>query len=376
MITYTNKDFKSVLNVRKFIDNWFWDKYGINPYNGCSFGCIYCDSRSSKYHLPEDFENNIIVKNNIGPMLDSRLKNARTLLPDVTGIGGTTDAYQPAETKFFNTRTCLEILEKYGYPVHVVTKSRLVLRDLDIIEKIATNNWCTVSTTITTINPDKARFLERRVALPEKRLELIKEIKKKSISIQCGVFMMPVVPYITDDEKEMERLIATASDNGADFVLFGSGMTMRDMQALWFLKKLEDFCPELIPFYERLYSFKHNPSYYNGNYTVNDSYYHKYNEIFLKLCDRYKIPFRIKRFIPEDFRKINYMIAEKLLNISYMKQLSGSYWQDYFWMGQNIQNLKESIMEVATKNELGSIRGMNSKMKKKLEDELTAITNK
>ena len=86
MITYTEKEFKSILNIRKFIDHWFWDKYGINPYNGCQFGCIYCDSRSAKYHLPEDFENNIIIKKDAELILDKRLKNARTLLPDVVGI--------------------------------------------------------------------------------------------------------------------------------------------------------------------------------------------------------------------------------------------------------------------------------------------------
>jgi DNA repair photolyase len=73
MIKYTHKEFKTILNKRKFIDGWFWDRYGINGYNGCIFGCVYCDSRSSEYHLPTDFENDIIVKTNVKEMLDKRI---------------------------------------------------------------------------------------------------------------------------------------------------------------------------------------------------------------------------------------------------------------------------------------------------------------
>ncbi len=97
MPTFIKQQFKSILNKKKFIDNWFWDRYSINPYNGCSFGCIYCDARSAKYHAPQDFENKITIKQNVGPMLDKRLSRARTLLPDVVGLGGVTDCYQPAE---------------------------------------------------------------------------------------------------------------------------------------------------------------------------------------------------------------------------------------------------------------------------------------
>ena len=76
MVTYTEKEFKTIFNKRKFVDSWFWDRYGINGYNGCQHGCIYCDSRSAKYFLPTDFENDIIVKKNVKEMLDKRLSNA------------------------------------------------------------------------------------------------------------------------------------------------------------------------------------------------------------------------------------------------------------------------------------------------------------
>ncbi len=139
MVNYQEKEYKSILNKHKFIDSWFWNRYGINPYNGCQFGCVYCDSRSEKYHLPTDFENDIIIKKDVSSMLDKRLTNARALLPDVVAFSGACDPYQPAEAKFKNTRQCLEVLEKHKYPVHIITKSKLVLRDLDLLEKIGSN---------------------------------------------------------------------------------------------------------------------------------------------------------------------------------------------------------------------------------------------
>jgi DNA repair photolyase len=176
-------------------------KYGINPYNGCQFGCIYCDSRSAKYHLPTDFDNTILVKKNIGPMLDKRLTNARTLLPDVAGTGGTTDPYQPAEKKYENTRQCLEVFARHRYPVLIGTKSNLVLRDLDLLEMIGENSWCTVGITITTTDPEKAKFLETSAPSPEARLNTIRSIKGKTKHVQVGVWLIPVVPFLTDSEQ-------------------------------------------------------------------------------------------------------------------------------------------------------------------------------
>ena len=126
MIKYVPKEFKTILNKYKFIDSWFWCRYSINPYNGCEFACTYCDSRSHKYHLQPEFDQFIYVKNNVGAMLDNRLRRARTLLPDVVAIGGTCDAYQPAEADYKNTRQCLEVLLKYHYPVIISTKSTRV----------------------------------------------------------------------------------------------------------------------------------------------------------------------------------------------------------------------------------------------------------
>ncbi|MHA1369969.1 MAG: hypothetical protein ACTSWN_02680 [Promethearchaeota archaeon] len=102
MATYQLKKFKTILNKLKYIDSWFWCRYTLNPYSGCEHNCCYCDARSRKYYLHEDFESVIYVKQDADKILDSRLTRARVLLSDVVSIGGTCDAYQPAEKRFRN----------------------------------------------------------------------------------------------------------------------------------------------------------------------------------------------------------------------------------------------------------------------------------
>jgi len=373
MVEFIEKSFKSILNVRKFIDSWFWDKYSINVYNGCQFGCLYCDSRSAKYYMPTDFENKIIVKKNIKEMLDKRLTRARTLLPDVVALSGVTDPYQSAEKRFENTRQCLEVLEKHKYPVTIATKSKLVLRDLDLLEKIGKNNWCNVSITITTTNSEVARFLEERTSLPKERFDAIKTIKEKTKHIQAGVLLIPIVPYLCDSDENLEVMVKKTKESSADYILFGSGMTMRDLQAKWFLKHLKDSYPELMEKYEELYKFKYNSESYEGTYTPKASYLKRINKKMFDLCEKYELPYRMARFIPSDFRKKNYIIAEKLLNEAYMLQMLGKTWSNKHWAGQNIQNLKESIVAVAKRNELQKIKNVNDEIesfiKENLDDE-------
>jgi len=230
MVKFIEKDFKSILNVHKFIDNWFWCKYGINTYNGCQFACIYCDSRSEKYYLPEDFQNDIIVKMNVREMLDKKLSRARTLLPDIVALSGANDPYQPAEMKYENTRQCLEILEKHKYPVHISTKSRLVLRDLNLLEQIGKNSWCTISVTITTTKPKIARFLEQKAPSPKQRFAIVKTIKEKTKHVQTGILFIPIVPCLCDQDENLEAMVKSTKEAGGDYILFG-GMTMRDRQA-------------------------------------------------------------------------------------------------------------------------------------------------
>jgi DNA repair photolyase len=360
MIKYVPKEFKTILNKYKFIDSWFWCRYSINPYNGCEFACTYCDSRSHKYHLQQEFDHLIYVKNNVGAMLENRLRRARTLLPDVVAIGGTCDAYQPAEASYKNTRQCLEVLLKCHYPVIISTKSPLISRDLDMLSRIAKDSWCAIGVTITTLDSKLAGFLEPRAPLPKKRLNAVKEIKERCPEIQAGLNFIPIVPFLGDDEKNMEEVVAGTKMAGADFILFGGGMTLRDNQASWFLQRLSQEFPHLVEKYEELYEGRYTPAEgYHGRYEPVKSYSKQIHRKMLELCKKYELNFRIKRYTPEDFRKQNYLVAQKLLDESYLSQMMGKPWTKTFWAGQNINNLGESIEDIAERNELGKIRNVD-----------------
>jgi DNA repair photolyase len=280
----------------------------------------------------------------------------------LVALSGTCDPYQPAEAKFHNTREILKVLAKHKYPVFISTKSTLVLRDKDILASIAQDTWCSVALTITTLNRKVAQFLEPNAPTPQERLEVLKELKKIP-SLQVGINFIPIVPFICDKFSDLETMIKEAFKINIDFILFGGGMTMRDNQAKWFLKNLNRDFPNLLPEYEKLYEFEYEEGKeYNGRYLPKRSYLIKIQKQVLALCKRYNIKTRIKRFIPNDYRKLNYIIAEKLLNQAYELQMLGKAWSNLHWAGQNIQNLKESIIEVAKRNELDKIRNVNQEI--------------
>ncbi|MEL7001469.1 MAG: radical SAM protein [Bacteroidota bacterium] len=368
MVKFTSKSIKSILNVKKNIDGWFWDKYSLNPYNGCSFGCIYCDARSSHYHMPTDFENNILVKDNPHLHLDKRISRARTLLPDVVGIGGVTDAYQPAEKLYKNTRNSLEVLQKHRYPIHLATKSTLVKRDLDIIQSIAEDTWATVSVSISSSKKEISDFLDFRSPAPEKRFNLIESIKRHSDKIQVGVLYLPMVPYLNDSTEGMQDMIKRSIDSGADYLLFG-GLTMHDTQSKWFLNRVKEEFPDLIPKYQSLFHFKFDEIDigYKGLPSTPKDYLKATESKLQELCLKHRLPIRMKRFIPEDYRKWNYVVAEKLLNERYFCHLEGKNNQELFWAAFNIHNLKESIKTMSERGHLSTIRNVKGSILKQIE---------
>ncbi|TFF94523.1 MAG: radical SAM protein, partial [Promethearchaeota archaeon] len=238
MVKYTSKRFKTALNVLKYPDSWFWCRYTLNPYQGCEHACIYCDARSSRYYV-DDFENEVIVKKDINKILERKLKNTRTLLPDVIGPGGVCDAYQPIEEKAENTLSLLKIIQKYKYPVNIATKSTLILRDLDLLNEIGRDTWCTVGFSLTTSDDELANFLEPYSSAPSERFHAIKEIKSRAPQIQVGTYVIPIIPYLTDDPQNLEDIVRKTKEAAGDFILFSPGLTLRDAQKEYFLKKIE-----------------------------------------------------------------------------------------------------------------------------------------
>jgi len=349
------KEFKTALNKLKYPDSWFWCRYTINPYSGCAHTCIYCDARSERYYLSQDFETEVIVKSNIDKNLDQRIKRSRTLLPDVIGPGGVCDAYQPIELEVENTLKILKVIEKHKYPVNIATKSNLITRDINILNRIANDTWCTVGFSITTINEELAQFLEPHSSSPKERLEALKLIKQKAPNVQVGTYFMPIIPFLEDNDENLIDVIKQTKKAGADFILFSPGLTIRDQQAEFFIKKLKNSKYKHI--------VKSLLNLYKGQIYPPADYVKKLHPKLLSYCEEYELPIREKRWIPDDYRKWNYKISELLLNKEYLDAVkTGKSNNAMKWAGLNLNNLEESIINVHKRGELATLKNFNSKV--------------
>ena len=189
-------------------------RFSINPYRGCEHGCIYCYARPTHEYLGLsaglDFESRIFVKTDAPQLLRKELM-AKKWSPQTISISGVTDCYQPAERHFKLTRQCLEVLAEFGNPAGIVTKSHLVTRDIDVLQKLAAINAIIVMLSVTTLDGDVSRKMEPRAASPERRLEAIRQLTAAGIAV--GVMVAPVVPGLTDHE--IPTILAAAASAGA-----------------------------------------------------------------------------------------------------------------------------------------------------------------
>lgn len=359
MIKYNIKEFNTIINKMKYIDSWWYIRYTINPYQNCEHRCIYCDARSERYYLAGDFDQTIIVKKNVKEQLDRRLSKARTFMPDVTGLGGVNDAYMPqAEREFKNTRHILEVLLKHKYPVSISTKSILVLRDLDMYRKIAEATWCAIAFTITSTDEKVSSFLEPRAASSEERFLALERIKQEVPTIQTGVNFMPIVPFLEDTDENMEAIVQRAHEMKVDQITF-AGMTLRDKQASYFFSKLKERYPDLVEKFQTLYQ---------GNYVPKDkAYVATVSQKMVQLCKKYSVNYRIKRrWIPSDYRQVNYLVAQELADHAYELQLQGKYYNHYLWAANHINNLTQSITDLAQNGQLETIQNVKGKVKEEV----------
>ena len=346
----------------KYIDSWFWCRYTLNPYQGCEHACIYCDARSERYYLHEDFDDRIFLKENAPNLLDRKLKNSRTFLPDVVSLGGTCDSYQPAEEKYHNTRKILKILQKNKFPINLSTKNILVKKDLDIIHDIANETWATIAFTITTTDSDMANFLEPHASPPEERLKTIKFISENYPEIHIGVNFMPIVPILEDTPENLNSVIKKSKEAGAEFILFSPGMTLRDSQAKVFLHHLKKYFkninkPELYDTFLKLYDL-------GSSQEVNREYFAKKILEIIKICQKYNIKTQVKRWYPPDFRNSNYKAAEKLFSLSLENHIMGKPNKNLYWAAMHIQNLPRSIGSLDASGDLNKLKYLTPKIRK------------
>jgi DNA repair photolyase len=186
----------------------------INPYRGCEHGCIYCYARPTHEYLGFsaglDFETKILVKEK-APELLRRELNSRRWQPQVLSLSGVTDCYQPIERSLKLTRRCLEVLAEFRNPVGIVTKSRLVTRDIDVLGDLARHSAAMVFVSLTSLNAELVRKLEPRASHPQARLEAMRQLAKAGIPV--GIMVAPVIPALTDHE--IPTVLAAAADAGA-----------------------------------------------------------------------------------------------------------------------------------------------------------------
>ena len=224
-------------------------KNGINIYRGCSHGCIYCDSRSTCYNMSHSFED-IEVKANAVGLLENTLRRKRNKC--MIGTGAMSDPYMPIEEKLGNMRKCLEVIERYGFGVTMITKSTKVLRDLDLLKKINEKSKCVVQMTLTTYDEDLCRIVEPNVETTYERFRALEILRDNGIP--TVVWLCPILPFINDTEENIRGILdycVRAKVKG--IINFDMGVTLRDGNREYFYKKLDEHFPGLKEKYIRMY---------------------------------------------------------------------------------------------------------------------------
>jgi DNA repair photolyase len=214
----------------------------INPYRGCEHGCVYCFARPTHAFLglspALDFESKLFMKPSAPELLEREL-SAPGYVPKVIAIGTNTDPYQPIERRHQIMRRILEVLERSGHPVGIVTKSALVLRDLDILARMAKRDLVKVAISVTTLDVKLARTMEPRASTPPRRLEALRQLVKAGVP--ASTLVAPVIPALND--AEIERILDAVAATGvrhAGYVLLRLPLEVRDLFREWLVANFPD----------------------------------------------------------------------------------------------------------------------------------------
>jgi DNA repair photolyase len=214
----------------------------INPYRGCEHGCVYCFARPTHAYLGLspglDFESKLFMKPDAPELLERELSAAR-YSPRTIAIGTNTDPYQPIERRYEIMRRILEVLERAGHPVGIVTKSNLITRDIDILGRMAARNLAKVAISVTTLDPKLARIMEPRAPTPPRRLDALRQLA--AAGIPTSVMVAPILPAIND--AEIERILDAAKAagvEGAGYVLLRLPLEVRDLFKEWLMANFPD----------------------------------------------------------------------------------------------------------------------------------------
>lgn len=278
---------KTILNHVKQPDPWFGLKYNMNLYRGCQHQCIYCDSRSECYRLGDLAQ--IRVKINALDLLEDALPRKREL--GTIGFGSMNDPYMPVEKEYRLVQGALEVISRHGFPVHILTKSDLVLRDLDLLRKIG-EVYAAISFTITTVDDSLAAKLEPGAPRPSARLGAMRALAEAGIL--TGVTMMPVLPFLEDDPDSIRQIIGEAHRNGARYIIPAFGVSLRPGSREYFYQKLDILFPGLKQKYIRAFG---------ESYQCGVPNWLALNEVFKDEMDAAGMDMKIPVFTPRKVKK-------------------------------------------------------------------------
>lgn len=292
---YKPAEAKSILNKTKSRDSWFLDDYTINPYSACGYNCLFCYIRGSKYG--EHMESSLRVKSNAPELLEKQLAlRAKKGQFGFIVMSSATEPYQKAEEKLGLTRQLLEIILKYRFPIHIITRSKLVLRDLDLLKAIheqailppdlqKLGGGTILTFSFSTMRDEVAKIFEPGACPPSLRLETLQEVSAQGF--RTGVSLMPLLPYISDTTDELEFTFETLQRSGAKFIMPSTitlfGHDKPDSRTLIF-NAVRKHYPHLLPKYEK---------YLGQSDYMPQFYFTAFQKKMQELSEKYDIPLRI-----------------------------------------------------------------------------------
>ena len=274
---------KTILNHVKQPDTYFGLKYNMNLYRGCQHQCIYCDSRSDCYQIGDFTE--IHVKVNAIELLKDILPRKR--VRGTIGFGSMNDTYMPVEKKYKMTRQALEIIAEQRFPIHIITKSDLVVRDIDILKEI-NKVFAAISFTITTADDALSKKLEPGAPPSSARFAAMKAVS--AAGIHTGMTMMPILPFIEDTTENIINLVQMAHEAGASYILPAFGMTLRAGSRDYYYDKLDLLFPGVKEKYIQRFGERYECS--SPNWRILDN-------VFQKRVYDCKIATKMPIFTPE-----------------------------------------------------------------------------
>lgn len=279
---------KGILNHVKGEDEWFGLTYNLNLYRGCEHQCIYCDTRSHCFQI-ENFNEEVLIKTNAITLLEDALPRKRRV--GLIGFGSMNDPYTFAENRYNLTGRALAIAAKYRFPVHIITKSDMVLKDLKVLQEI-NRIKARVSFSISTTDDDLAKKLEPGAPLPSRRLAAMRELSENGI--ETGVVMMPVLPFIEDSPDNITQIVRAAAVHGAEYIIPAFGMTIREGQREHFYGRLDEHFPGLRRKYE---------AFFGDSYHCPARNWEKLASLFYDLCASYQLATRVSAYPPKPDQK-------------------------------------------------------------------------